>query len=128
MLIRKILIVGACDSRLVFPFAPEDVSVIGKEEEVEWLRSAPGVDFVQKMEGVRAAVVFFDSAGEQIFKRLVNRGIPSVLILIEKPRNVKASFVRQLVEQGARGIFFNNFAENPLAIQEFYRQVKKFIT
>jgi len=127
MLIRKILIVGACDSRLVFPFAPEDVSVIGKEEEVEWLRSAPGVDFVQKMEGVRVAVVFFDSAGGQIFKRLVNRGIPSVIILIEKPRNVNASFIRRLIEQGAKGIFFNNLVENPLAIQEFYRQVKKFV-
>jgi len=26
---------------------------------------------------------------------------------------------------GAKGVFFKDFTENPLAIEEFYRQVKK---
>lgn len=130
MLIRKILIVGACDSRLVFPFAPQDVSVIGKEEELSWLKEASDKDFANMMFEVKAAVVIYNAEGAVIFKRLVQRGISCILILpsyyLERGK-IKNSLLQSLHAEGARGIFSEGFIEKPLEVQEFHRQIKDLV-
>lgn len=131
MLIRKILIIGACDTQMIFSkFTPEDISVIGKKEDLDWLQRAPDVDFAEQMRAVKAAVVLYDDAGKNIFRRLVRRAVPTILILpfASKGKNrVKSSFVQKLIEEGARGIFLSESVENPLAVQELYRQVENLI-
>lgn len=126
MLIRKILFIGACDSELILSrFKMEEVSVIGGQKDREWLWGSLDIDFVQKMKEVRVAAVIYDEIGEGIFKRFVRLGIPVILVLPTNPRKAINSFVRKLIEKGAKGIFLDNFAQNPLAIEEFYRQVSK---
>lgn len=131
MLIRKILIIGACNAQMVFSkFTPEDISVIGKEEDLDWLRRAPGVDFAKQMSEVKAAVVLYDDAGKQIFERLIRRAVPTILILPFASRGknrVKFSFIQKLIEEGAKGIFLSESVDNPLAVQELYRQVENLV-
>ena len=131
MLIRKILIIGARDAGLILsPFGPEEISVIGKEEDIEQLRKFEDMEFAYKICEVKAAAVVYNWAGEEIFKRIIRRGIPVIIILSVKSRgvdrdNLKNSYIKNLMEMGAKGVFFKDFTENPLAIEEFYRQIKK---
>lgn len=133
VLIKKILIIGACDAELILSrFRPEEISVIGKQEDIKWFWSSLDIDFAQRIKEVKVAVVVHGSdwESERIFKRLVRRGIPAILILQIKSKgadrcNLKNSYIKNLMEMGAKGVFYKDFVENPLAIEEFYRQVKK---
>ncbi len=131
MLIRKILIIGACDAELVLSrFRPEEISVIGKDEDITWLWNSDIADFVQKMDGVKAAILVYnqEETRKRIFKRFALRGIPVVLIIANKKNvstNVKIALMKKLIGEGARGVFYEDFSLNPLMVEEFYRQVNK---
>lgn len=132
MLIRKILFIGTCDPELILSrFRPEEISVIDKQEDIKWFWNSPAVDFAQKTERVKVAIVIYsDWEGERIFKRFVRRGIPAILILQIKSKgvgrcNLKNSYIKKLTQEGAKGVFFKDFTKNPLATEEFYWQVSK---
>lgn len=129
MLIRKVLVIGVCNAQLVFSdFTPEDISVIGRKEELEWLLDARSNDFIIKVREVKAAIVIYDSIGKVIFERLANQNILCILILPIAKKDVRLSFIRKLFAQGAKGVFLDDFVNKPLEVQELYRQVKNLAT
>ena len=133
MLIRKVLIIGACEAELVLSrFRPEEISVIVEEKDITWLWNSAIIDFVQKIGGVKAVILIYDQgeACKMIFKRFALRGIP-VILIINKGMNAatiaKVALARKLTEEGAKGVFYEDFVDNPNMIEEFYRQVQKLV-
>lgn len=128
---KRLLVVGGINASLVILRSSPvlaDMTIVGTEALSE-LEYASAADLDKFLPQVKVAVVHYTDDDQTIFKKLVKRSIPCIIILpYSKDHRQKKmhSLARGLMEMGAKGVFLEGFIDNDLAVQEFFRLVEKF--